>query len=95
MIPQAPRLPVMYIMPKVHKSIDHPPGRPIISGIDSLYSRVGEYVDIYLKPLVTQGKSYLKGSRELICYKKIEVTANTILVTVDIESLYTDIKVTV
>lgn len=75
----------MYLIPKVHKSRDHPPGRPIISGIDSLYSRVGEYLDKYLKSLLTQGKPYLKDSRELInMLQKVEVSPNTVLVTADI-----------
>lgn len=93
LIPKVPRTPVLYIVPKIHKNRTNPPGRPIISGIGSLYSRVGEYLDIYLQPLVIQGKSYLKDSRELIkSLSSVVVTENTWLVTVDVESLYTNIK---
>lgn len=64
-----------------------------MSGIGSLYSRLGEYLDIYLQPLAAKGRSYLKGSRELINrLQNIELSADTLLVTVDIESLYTNIK---
>lgn len=62
LIPHTPKISVMYIVPKVHKSKDNPPGRPIIR-IDSQFSRVGEYLDIYLQPLVMQGNAYLKDSR--------------------------------
>lgn len=93
LIPREPCTPVLYIVPKIHKNKDKPPGRPIINGIGSLYSRVGEYLDIYLQPLVIRGRSYLKDSRELIkSLSTIEVTDATLMVTVDIESLYTNIK---
>lgn len=39
-----PRIPVVYYLP---------PGRPIISSIDSVTSRIGRYVDTFLQPLVT------------------------------------------
>lgn len=93
LIPRAPRIPVLYILPKIHKCKEKPPGRPIVSGIGSLYSRVGEYLDIYLQPLVTCGQSYLKDSRALIqSLQGITISSNTLLVTIDIESLYTNIK---
>lgn len=61
-----PRVPVLYIIPEIRKSKDNPPGQPIVSGIGSLYSRVGEYLYIYFKPLVEQSPSYLKDSWDLI-----------------------------
>lgn len=48
LIPVAPWIPVIYYLPKVHKSITQPPGRPIISGIDSITSRIRNYIDFYL-----------------------------------------------
>lgn len=45
LIPVAPRVPVIYYLPKVHKDPVCPPGRPIVSGIDSVTSRVGKYID--------------------------------------------------
>ena len=93
LVPKVPRTPVLYIVPKIHKNKTHPPGRPIISGIGSLYSRVGEYLDFFLQPLVVQGKAYLKDSKELIkSLASITVSEETWLVTVDVESLYTNIR---
>lgn len=45
LIPEAAITPVIYYVPKIHKSQSNPPGRPIISGIDSLFSRLGAYID--------------------------------------------------
>lgn len=52
---RAPKIPVMYQLPKMHKSKETPPGRPIISGINSLYSRIGEYLDTFFQPLAAKG----------------------------------------
>lgn len=45
LVTDVPRLPVIYQLPKIHKNPEHPPGRPI-SGINSIFSRIGEYVVI-------------------------------------------------
>lgn len=75
LIPDAPRIPVIYQIPKIYKSRFKPPGRPIVSGIDSLFSRLGEYLDFFLKPLSQEFPVYLKDSKELInLLKKIEIT---------------------
>lgn len=42
LVPMAPRIPVIYFLPKILKSLDNPPGRPIISGLDSVTSRIGK-----------------------------------------------------
>lgn len=34
--PKAPRTPVIYYLPKIHKHPTCPPGCPIVSGIDSI-----------------------------------------------------------
>ncbi|CAH2300697.1 Hypothetical predicted protein, partial [Pelobates cultripes] len=49
---QHPRIPVIYFLPKIHKSLINPPGRPIVSGIGSLFSNLSEYIDILLQPYV-------------------------------------------
>lgn len=33
LIPLAPRIPIIYYLPKVHKNFQKPPGRPIIAGL--------------------------------------------------------------
>lgn len=51
LIPDAPRMPVIYQILKIHKCRVKPPGRPIVSGIDSLFSRLGEYLDCFFQSL--------------------------------------------
>lgn len=38
LVPKAPKIPILYYLPKVHKSLTCPLGRPIVSGIDSVTS---------------------------------------------------------
>lgn len=90
--PEAAKTLVIYFVPKIHKSQTNPPGRPIISGIDSLFMWLWSYIDGYLQPLVKEGKSYLKDSRQLIDeLRNFEIEENDILVTIDVNSLYTNI----
>lgn len=57
-----------------------------------MYSRLGAYLDGYLQPLVGKGKSYLKDSKQLIGeLNDFKTSENNILVTIDINSLYTNI----
>lgn len=89
-IPKAPRLPTIYHLPKIHKNRDHPPGRPIVSGVDSLTSRLGSYLDFFLQPFVINLDSYIKDSAHIIStLQGMKVTTNTILATADVTSLYT------
>lgn len=45
--------PVISLLLKIHKDNENPPGRPIVNGVDSLTSRLGQYLDYFLQPLVT------------------------------------------
>lgn len=80
----------------MHKNREKPPGRP---GIDSLYSRLGEYSgeysDTYLHPIAVRGKAFVRDSRDIISLlQEQEVVDSTLLITIDVESLYTNIKQT-
>lgn len=81
LIPESTRIPVIYYLPKIHKRTEKPLGRSIISGMNSFFSRLGEYLDQFLKPLV------------LIINELQNVTgvANCLLATIDVSSLYTSI----
>lgn len=60
LVPTIPRILVMCYLPKIHKNITKSPGRPIVSGINSVTSRIGRYIDFYLKPLCS---FFLEGYR--------------------------------
>uniref|UniRef100_A0A803JB72 Reverse transcriptase domain-containing protein n=1 Tax=Xenopus tropicalis TaxID=8364 RepID=A0A803JB72_XENTR len=86
-----PRTPIIYTLPKIHKSLSAPPGRPIISAVGSLYQPVSTFIDYYLQPLVKSMPSYTQDSTHLILRLRElgEIPFDSILVTMDVKSLYT------
>lgn len=89
-----PITPVFYILPKIHKTfVDIPPGRPIIAAIGSLTEKISAFVDYFLQPLVTALPSYTRDSMDFIeVIRSIDqIEDSFILVTMDIESLYTNV----
>lgn len=98
--PDDPRPRRFYILPKIHKNPNSwtipnkmPPGRPVVSDIDSESYRVSDYVDSFLKPLACRHASYIKNSYDFISkIKNSKISKNTFLVTGDVTSLYTNMK---
>lgn len=80
-----PVVPTFYLLPKVHKDIHKPPGRPIVSGIGGICENVCTYIDFFLQPLVNQLPSILQDSEHL------GLMGDEFLVMCDVESLYTNI----
>ena len=91
LIEHNPKTPNLYFRPKIHKT--DTPGRPIVRSIHSHSSRISEFVDIQLEPIVNNIKSHIKDTIDFI--NKIETIQNipkdTILVTMDVKSLFTQI----
>ena len=50
----------IYFLPKVHKNITLPPGRPICNTINTPTMNLSGWADIQLQPLITKLPSYLK-----------------------------------
>ncbi|XP_069585080.1 uncharacterized protein [Ranitomeya imitator] len=87
-----PVVPTFYILPKVHKSLDRPPGRPIVSGIGGIMERPCIYLDHFLQPLALSLDSYIRDSAHLMMHlEDLTVREGTLLVGLDVESLYTSI----
>ena len=79
-----------YILPKVYKRGN--PGRPIISCNGHPTERISEFVDYHLKPLVQTLPSFIKDTEHFLqLQKRGPLPDNTILVTLDVSSLYTNI----
>ena len=64
--------------------------RPIVSSCSSATENISQYVDYWLQPSMKNLPSYLKNITELINeFKNLQLKSDTILVTVDVKSLYT------
>ena len=85
---------------KVHKEHVHgevPPVRPIISGNNSILENPRAYVEHHIAELATKHESYIKDTPDFL--RKVEeeiikeeLPDNSILVTVDVKALFTNIK---
>lgn len=91
---QHPVTPVFYMVPKIHKSLINPKGRPIVASIESLLEPLSNFVDFFIKPFVQKLPAYIQDSTDVI--NKIselqDLPTDTILATFDVESLYTNIS---
>ena len=78
----------LYLLKKIHKN---PMGiHPIVFSCDSATENISQFIDYWLQPIMKRLPSYLKDTLKLINeLKEISVEPDTILVTVDVKSLYT------
>ena len=88
----------LYFLPKIHKnhSLWHnsiiPPHRPIVSDCSSDTYNLSLYLDYILSPLSTKHPSYIRDTTDFL--NKLgqhKVHQNCYLITLDVESLYTNI----
>ena len=81
-----------YLLPKIHKDINNPPGRPIVSGSGGPSEKISQLVDHSIGPLVPPSESYIRDSSHIInILNKFNMLPDMILCTLDITSLYTNI----
>ena len=82
-----------YMLPKIHKNKCTPPGRPIVSGNGCPTERISEFVDYFLQPGVKKISSYIQDTTDFLRMLQTIGTLpeNTMLVTLDVSSLYTNI----
>ena len=91
---------IFYTLPKIHKKQEKwpapntiPPGRPIVSDINSDSYRYAKYIDDCLKPLADLHPAYLKNTYDLLeQLSSQEFSDDALLVTFDVEALYTNIQ---
>ena len=89
-----PRTPVFYGLPKIHKIFDKiPPMRPIVSGYGSVTTKLSEFLDSLLKFQAQKCKSYIRDTKDFLRRLNSikELPKNSILMTLDVSSLYTNI----
>ena len=59
----------LYLLPKIHKSLENVPGRPVISNCGTPTEKVSEFLDHHPKPVMQGGNSYIKDSQDIFCKK--------------------------
>lgn len=73
--------------------LQNPPGRPIISGNDLLTEPLSKYIDFHIKSFVSTLPSYIQDSTQVLNkLKDLNNIGSGYLVTMDVESLYTNIE---
>ena len=82
----------LYLLPKIHKDMNNPPGRPIVSGSGGPTEKISQFVDHFIGPLVPLSQSYIRDSTHMInILQHQKPIPNMLLCTLDITSLYTNI----
>ncbi|XP_053568734.1 usherin [Bombina bombina] len=85
-------VPIFHYLPKIHKSMTSPPGRPIVAGIGSLNEPLSAMIDTLLQPIVLSLRSYIRDTTEFIKQiEQVEWLDDHSIVPIDVVSLYTSI----
>lgn len=80
------------MLPKVHKNLGNPPGRPIISGNEAITEPASQFVDFFIKSFVLELPSFIQDSTQVLNrVKDIKNIGLSILVNMDVKALYTNI----
>ncbi|CAJ0955405.1 unnamed protein product [Ranitomeya imitator] len=94
LINEFPIIPVFYVLPKIHKNLEKPPGRPIVASTDSILSPLSILLEKVLTPLIKRTPAFLQdtGAFLEIIHGLGKLPENTLLVTLDVNNLYTSIQ---
>ena len=80
-----------YLLRKVHKPGN--PGRPIVSSCEAPTEKISQFLNYHLRPYEETLPSYLKDTTDFLLKLQSlrSIPDNTLLVTLDVSSLYTNI----
>jgi len=85
-----------YILPKIHKEFENfPKGRPISSTCQTLTKGLSQILDKFLQPIMNHVPNLILDTSHflvLLSNLKLDPNSKYALVTIDIESLYTNLK---
>lgn len=87
-----PRVPIFYILPKIHKPGFPLVGRPIMAAQNSLHESVSQYIDHILQPFVRKIPTFIQDTTYFI--RKVEgilIPSGSMLLSLDVVALYTNI----
>lgn len=89
---KTPRTPVLYLLPKIHKDLVNPPGRPIVSGTGSVLQALAMYIDQFLQPIVKKLPRCLKDTGDFLNQiSTLDLADTTYIGSFDVVNLYTSI----
>jgi len=98
--PETPRPRFFYLLPKIHKDIDKwpshsmPPGRPIVSDCGSESKNISKFIEYHIKNKANQHPAFLKDTHDFLSkIRSIETSPNDLLITLDVDNMYTNINV--
>ena len=87
---ESPKSPHFHLKIKLHK--EGVTGRPVISSVNCHTSKISEYVDYHLQPIVREIRSYVKDTSEFLRkISAVEFVPDNYLVSLDVKSIYTNI----
>lgn len=94
-----PRPRVFYMLPKIHKPKEKwtvpgkiPAGRPIVSDCSSESENIAAFIDDFIKDKAVKHPAYIKDTYSFVSdINNLEIPKNAILITLDVESMYTNI----
>ena len=90
LIPLSPVAGRFYLLPKIHKKDN--PGRPIISGIGTVTENLSSYVDSLISNIPATFPSFVRDTTHFLSdLLDITIPKGSLLVTLDVASLYTNI----
>ena len=85
-----------YTLPKIHKNLTPPPGRPIVSCNNTVTEQISSYIDHFLQQFVPTLPSYIQDTTDFL--RKLQnliqlgpLPEGATLVVLDVNSLYTNI----
>ena len=88
--PHNARTPHIYFLKKIHKNPMS--DRPIVSSCNSTTENISRFIDTYLQPVVKQLPSHIKDTKDFVQFiEALQIPKDTLLVTLDVSSLYTNI----
>ena len=80
----------LYLLPKIHKRLANVSEKPVMSNCSTPTKKASEFLDHHLKPVMQNGKSYIKDSGNFLSkIKKLQsIPDGAILLTSDIVAIY-------
>lgn len=85
---------VLYLLPKIHKSLNDPPGRLIVFSRESIFNHASIFLDRVLRKFTIEDPTYRQDANDfLLKLEQVLLPPNAILASFDVISLYTSIEI--